>query len=247
MGVLFDLGVSSPQLDRAERGFSYWSDAPLDMRMDARAGADRGRGREHLLRGRSRTRHRRVRRGALRPTRRGGDRAAPPARDRPATSSTRSRTRSRRRPAARAVTPPGAPSRPSGWRSTVSCRTSARASTQRSTCSRPGGRMLVLAYHSLEDRLVKQRFAGWAGTRSRCTRGRTPPATTAAPRAARAAPHPPTRPCVRVEVAANPRGPASGSERWSGSRERDHRARVPTSRRPSGVERPGPSGPERTT
>ena len=64
---------------------------------------------------------------------------------------------------ARAASRRAARSRRSAWRSTASCRTSPTGSTSRCTSSAREGRVLVLAYHSLEDRMVKETFARWAG------------------------------------------------------------------------------------
>ena len=169
--IVFDLGLSSMQLDAAGAAFPFARDEPLDMRFDPQLGpADRGRPAQLAARGRARTDAARVRRGAARATPGAHDRAAPraaavrahrrpgggghsPRSDRRAGASTRRRARFRR----------------CASRSTTSLARSKPGWTRRCRLLRPGGRMAVISFQSLEDRIVKWRFRGWAdaGPRAR--------------------------------------------------------------------------------
>ena len=155
-GILLDLGVSSPQLDQAARGFSFRNDGPLDMRMDSSAGttaaqwlnsasvADMAR----VFREYGEERH--AKRIALaieraRPLTTTGELArivdaAQPRPDRHKHAATR---------VFQAV------------RMHVNDELGelAEALEQGWALLRPGGRMAVISFHSLEDRLVKQSFA----------------------------------------------------------------------------------------
>jgi 16S rRNA (cytosine1402-N4)-methyltransferase len=161
MGILMDLGVSSPQLDRPERGFSYRFDAPLDMRMDAKqalTAADVVNGydvealADLIARYGEERFARRIARGieAARPlatTRELVDviRAAiPPAARRRGAHPARRTFQAIRMEVNREL-----PNLADGLDDSVHV-------------IGPEGRVLVLAYHSLEDRMVKERFAEWA-------------------------------------------------------------------------------------
>ncbi|MEZ5136091.1 MAG: 16S rRNA (cytosine(1402)-N(4))-methyltransferase [Acidimicrobiales bacterium] len=151
-GVLFDLGVSSAQLDRADRGFSYRADGPLDMRMDRRAertAADLVNGLEagelaDVLRRFGDERLRRPHRALV---------AARPV------TSTRSagRHRPRRHPCRRS--PPGGDpakrSRSGRCASPSTTSWSCWAMRSGDRCPRARRAPGVLAYHSGEDRIVR--------------------------------------------------------------------------------------------
>ena len=202
VGILFDLGVSSPQLDKRERGFSYWDQAPLDMRMDSSQGitaADvlntydesdltsiiSSYGEERFA---SRIAREVVARRPLVTT---GDlvdaiKAAIPA------------------PARRKG---GHPAR----RTFQAIRMEVNRELQQLDAGldesvhllAPRGRVLVLAYHSLEDRMVKQRFNNWAGRGPKLGRPDLPVAPLEAP-LVRLVTRKPERPS-EIEVEENPR------------------------------------------
>ena len=163
-GVLFDLGVSSHQLDVAERGFSYRNEGPLDMRMDT----NRGRTASDIVnsgtadelvrifrRWGEETHARRIalRIVAERPISTTTQLADVIARATPAAA------RRKRHPARRVF---------QALRIEVNDELGALASGLDAAIDivGPSGRVVVISYHSLEDRLVKRRFA--AGERG-CT------------------------------------------------------------------------------
>jgi 16S rRNA (cytosine1402-N4)-methyltransferase len=156
-GVLFDLGVSSPQLDRGERGFSHRFDAPLDMRMDttaARSAAD-------VVNGYDETTLARVLR-ELGDERFASRIAKAIVANRPVTTTGQLADIIRDAIPAPARRTGGHPAK----RSFQAVRIEVNAELdilpgaidQAIDLLAPGGRCVVLAYHSGEDRIVKERF-----------------------------------------------------------------------------------------
>lgn len=162
-GFLVDLGVSSPQLDRAERGFSFRSDGPLDMRMDQSAGetladylrrVDEGE-LEHVIREYGEERFaRRIARfiveardaGTLGTT---GDLAAVVARAMP--HHERHKNPATRTFQALRIVLNDELGQLNAFLDDVT------------DCLKPGARLCVISFHSLEDRIAKRRFRVLAG------------------------------------------------------------------------------------
>ena len=155
-GLLYDLGVSSMQLDEAERGFSFRSDAPLDMRMDPTSGVSAAEliaeSDEHELAelifryGEERAARRIARAIKARAPRTTGELAAVVA----GAVHVRGR-RERIHPATRTF---------QALRIAVNDELAALEESLDGAIAvaAPGARIAVISFHSLEDRIVKQRF-----------------------------------------------------------------------------------------
>jgi 16S rRNA (cytosine1402-N4)-methyltransferase len=158
MGLLFDLGVSSPQLDDPERGFAYAQDAPLDMRMDR----TRDRTAADVVNGYPATELARVLRdyGEERFARRIADAVVRERARAPITSTQRlSAIVKDAIPAATRRTG-GNPAKRTFQALRIEVNdelgTLRRALPDALDVLAVGGRVVVLAYHSLEDRIVKR-------------------------------------------------------------------------------------------
>ena len=239
--ILFDLGVSSMQLDEAERGFAYAQDAPLDMRMDPTTGitaeevvntyaAGRpGPGAAGLRRGEVRHADRRRHRAGAG---QGADHLLGPA----------GRAGPGRHPGRR----PGAPAdtRPSGRSRLCGSRSTASWPRWRRRCRRAldalalGGRIVVLSYQSLEDRIVKRALAQRARSSAPIDLPVELPGTGPTLRLLTRGAELPTE----AEVAANPR---AASVRLRAAERIDPDADRPTSQRCTNRERGGRSGRRR--
>jgi 16S rRNA (cytosine1402-N4)-methyltransferase len=176
-GILFDLGVSSMQLDEAERGFAYAQDAPLDMRMDQ----TRGMTAAQVLNTYEAGQLVRVLRvyGEEKFASRIVSAILKERAKAPLTSSARLAELVRDAIPAAARRTGGHPAKRTFQALRIEVNQEIRALEALLAAApevlNPGGRIVVISYHSLEDRLVKRVFAGHAG------RGRTLPGLGAAP------------------------------------------------------------------
>ena len=171
MGILFDLGVSSLQLDEPERGFAYRQDAPLDMRMDQSTGITAA----DVLNTYSHGDLARVLK-TYGEERFAGRIASAVLRERekePFTSSARLVEVLRAAVPAASQRTGGHPAKRTfqALRIEVNAELEVweRAIASAIEVLAPGGRIAVLSYHSLEDRITKQAFA--AGAHSRTPHG----------------------------------------------------------------------------
>lgn len=176
-GMLFDLGVSSPQLDDASRGFSYQNDAPLDMRMDKSAPLTA----YDVVNGWTESELKRILRdyGEERCAGRIAGQIVRTREDKPIETTGELVEVIRRAMPAAALREKQHPAKRSfqAIRIAVNDELGAVEDMIRTApdCLNPGGRLCVISFHSLEDRLVKN---GFAARENGCTCPREAPICT---------------------------------------------------------------------